>query len=205
MNAPMKLFLDFDRTLYDLDGMFEETISIWADFGIDRAAWFDAKKGFSRGSGEKGPCYTIVEHARRTGRLDESDCRDLEARMRALWKDGRRFVFPGVPDFLLSAKKRGWETHLLTFGDEEMQTAKVEGSGLRTYLDSVIVTQQDKWREIENRVSERDTVVFVDDGGDYFLNPPSSPLRLGAHLHRFADRCDCRATVHISDLRELLD
>lgn len=205
MTTCMKLFLDFDRTLYDLDSMFEETLAIWARFGVDRVAWSDAKNGFARGSGEQGPCYTIAEHARRTGRLDDAACRDLEGRMKELWKDGRRYVYPGVSDFLVSAKGKGWGLHLLTFGSADMQIPKIEGSGLVSYLDSIIVTQRDKWAEIESRVSGDEAVMFVDDGKDYFADSSRFPLWGGAHLHRDAVRCDCRAVMHISRLGELLD
>lgn len=195
----MFLFLDFDRTLYDLDQLITDMCSIWEQHGVPREIFHQSKKGFACHSGDNGEVYTARKHAENAS-LSENKIQAIEAAVERLVQSGQKYVFSGVHEFLVDAKKRGARRCILTFGDQGFQRLKVVGSGLDVVVDEVLVTKADKWEEIRTR-SKGIKSAFVDDSSEYFLNPLDYVRSF--HLQTKSKQCDCHAQVHVSALQEI--
>lgn len=201
----MKIFLDFDRTLFDLDAFHREAREALEQRGLPEGAYFASKQPFSTVSGMPGGSYTPERHEAELERLFPGNGLSLASFVRALNREeGQRFVFPGAEDFLREIADH--ELIILTFGNDEYQRYKIAGSGLEGLVDRIIVTDEDKWAAMRAELSSDEEAVFVDDHGGYFSERPGDIAVCGVHLVRAdqEDCGDCLAHTHVSDLTEIL-
>lgn len=200
----MKIFLDFDRTLFDLDAFHRVARLTLEKDGIPYEAYDASKKVFSKVGGVAGPTYTPEAHEAEAGRMFPGVSQGIARHVRALAADGGRFVFPGAEDFLREIADH--ELIILTFGNDEYQRYKIAGSGLEGLVDRIIVTDEDKWAAMRAELSSDEEAVFVDDHGGYFSERPGDIAVCGVHLVRAdqGDCGDCLAHTHVSDLTEIL-
>jgi FMN phosphatase YigB (HAD superfamily) len=201
----MKIFLDFDRTLYDLDALHEAFSVRLRKEGISQEVYDASRKYFSHGSGKQGEIYTPEIHERIIRELASSvSDNTLSEIMRGIASDAQHLVFDEVRGIL--GELEGYERIILTFGNEEYQKFKITGSGLDNLMDDIIVTTGEKWEEMEKAMKTGEVAVFVDDHRSYFLQPRGNQPVHGIHLVRKSDErnfCNgCRASYHASDLRE---
>ncbi len=200
----MKIFLDFDRTLFDLDAFHKEARETLEGQGLPEGAYLASKQPFSTASGMPGGSYTPERHEAELKRLFPGNGSSLASFVRGLNRDGRRFVFPGAEDFLREIAEH--ELIILTFGNDEYQRYKIAGSGLEGLVDRIIVTDEDKWAAMRAELSFGEEAIFVDDHGGYFLEKPEDIPVCGIHLVRAGqeDCGNCLAHTHVSDLAETL-
>jgi FMN phosphatase YigB (HAD superfamily) len=200
----MKIFLDFDRTLFDLDAFHREAREALEEQGLPEGAYLASKQPFSTVSGMPGGSYTPERHEAELERLFPGKGVGLASFVRGMNRDGRRFVFPGAEEFLREIANH--ELVILTFGNDEYQRYKIAGSGLEELVDRIIVTDEDKWSAMRSELSASEEAIFVDDHGGYFLEKPEDIAVCGVHLVRAGqpDCGDCLAQVHVSDLVETL-
>lgn len=204
----MKIFLDFDRTLYDLDALHEAFSMRLRTEGIPQEVYDASRKYFAYGSGKQGEIYTPEIHERILRELAPSASDSpLSEIMRGIASDAQHLVFDEVREVLEELGMH--ERIMLTFGSEEYQKLKITGAGLDEFIDSIIVTTGEKWEEMGKRMEAGEVAVFIDDHRSYFLQPRGNQPVHGIHLVRKSDErnfCDgCRAHYHASDLREALE
>ena len=87
----------------------------------------------------------------------------------AFLQDLTAYVFPDVLPFIRRRREQGYTLFLLSFGEEAFQRKKVEGAGLSSFFTEILVTSEEKGRFIEERVSPRDCVWFLDDRLQFLL------------------------------------
>lgn len=201
----MKIFLDFDRTLFDLDAFHKEAREALEARGLPQGAYLASKQPFSTVSGMSGGSYTPERHEAELERLFPGMGLSLASFVRGLNREGQRFVFPGAEEFLRKIAEH--ELIILTFGNDEYQRYKIAGSGLEGLIDRIIVTDEDKWAAMRVELSSDEEAIFVDDHGGYFSEKPEDIAVCGVHLVRAGQEgCgDCLAHVHVTDLVETLD
>lgn len=203
----MKIFLDFDRTLYDLDAFHVAARELLLSYGVSHEEYNESKSVFSRGSGLPGSSYTPEAHAEVLEKMLVKPLHPVATGIRKIATEGWQFVFEDVPDFFRGTGE--CEKIIVTFGDTEYQRCKIIGAGLDTHVDEIIVTSGGKWELMENHLKPGEAAVFIDDHRDYFLRPQGNPQIQGVHLVRKGNRknfCDgCHAPYHAGDLREALE
>ena len=52
---------------------------------------------------------------------------------------------------------------MLTYGEKELQSAKVYGSGVAKYFDKIIITSKPKWMSFDNILNDGNKTIFIDD------------------------------------------
>lgn len=201
----MKIFLDFDRTLYDLDAFHEVARDVFETHGVPREKYNESKASFSHGSGKAGGLYTPEEHDAVFEKMSVKIVPSPATCIRGVAREGKQFVFDDVFDFLQKIEKH--QKIILTFGDAEYQRFKISGAGLDSFIDDIIVTNGEKWEEIQKAMRPDESAIFIDDHRDYFLQPRGNQPVYGIHLVRKDNArnfCDgCRAPYHASDLQEV--
>ncbi len=203
----MKIFLDFDRTLYDLDAFHEAARELLMSHGVSHKEYNESKASFSHGSGRSGDLYTPEAQAVVLEDMSVKSARPVAVSIREIAREGKRFVFDDVADFFREVK--GHQKIIVTFGDTEYQHCKITGAGLDVHADEIIVTSGSKWALMEAHLEPDEVAVFVDDHRDYFLRPQENPRIQGVHLVRkdnVKNFCDgCHAPYHANDLNEALE
>lgn len=203
----MKIFLDFDRTLYDLDTvlrLFQEKLEAE---GISKEIYEKSRTYFAHGSGMKGGSYSPERHEKILRTLAPTASKQSFAKiLRDIIADGEQFVFDGVREFLDNVSKH--ERIILTFGDAEFQSTKIKGAGLDRFVEQILVTAEDKWGVIEKIIEPDEGGVFVDDHKSYFSLPQKLPSIRSVHLSRSGSGDDCAkcfARYHTDTLSDIID
>jgi phosphoglycolate phosphatase-like HAD superfamily hydrolase len=136
------ILLDFDHTLFDTDRFF------WVDlrralarFGIPDDAWEKSYEAiWSSG-------YSLAKHLEELARLgavaDPSAAKAMREALESAFSDLRPYLFPDVLEFLDTARHRGFELILLSFGDPAWQSYKVRASGLTPYFTQIAYTAKE--------------------------------------------------------------
>ncbi|MBZ0168865.1 MAG: HAD family hydrolase [Kofleriaceae bacterium] len=141
--AQRGILLDFDHTLFDTDRFFWVDLkSAFAQFSISDDAW---EKSYETiwPSG-----YSLRKHLEALFRLGAiasvSVASAMHATLERTFSDLRSYLFPDVVEFLNTARRRGFELILLSFGDPTWQSYKVRTSGLTPYFTQIVYTSDEK-------------------------------------------------------------
>ncbi len=59
-----------------------------------------------------------------------------------LFRRKKAYNYPGAEKFLKSLKLKGYDLHLISYGDEKYQRLKVRQSGLGRYFAKILITRQ---------------------------------------------------------------
>lgn len=200
----MKIFLDFDRTLYDLDALHEDARKIVESHGIPRNEYDRTRGFFATKSGAPGALYTPEAHLGYFRDIDDVTRPRIVNDIRRLVRDGRRYVFEDVREFFLMPRVED-ESIILTFGDDGFQREKIHGSGLES--GTIIVTTGDKWDAIADSIHQGESTVFIDDHEAYFSRPVAVPSVTGIHLVRngACESSVCHAHFHAHNFCEIAE
>jgi len=157
-NNATTLVVDFDRTVFDSDALYQDLYSLCEARGIPQDR-LDHSLGLVPPDNLLFNFFLMVE---RSLAVEGLQLVKLIAELQDFVRDeGRRYVFPDVGPFLDSAIKAGCKISILTYGDIAFQLAKFAGSGLSVLCHSFTATQDIKWQQLEMFGSQ--SVVFLDD------------------------------------------
>lgn len=160
----MKLFFDFDDTLFNTQAFARGVQGIFAEYGISEDAYWKSYHAIRGEFSTKGWCYSFNEHIEKLRPCLSGDEGGLRERLREYIADTKQFVFPDVPGVLRTLKESGHQLRILSFGDPDFQQAKVAGSGLGVVVSEVIVTGDNKGKVLYERgVRDTDPACFFDD------------------------------------------
>lgn len=162
----MKIFLDFDGTLFDTENAFKRDLfSVFVSCGISLEMVEDVYEEMSKTRFFGGFMYSPQQHAEalRKKNFLKIDEKKLLAEVSCFMKgDLSRYVFSDSFGFLNSFKKS--ELHILTFGEERYQKEKIAQSGVKKYVADVFVVQEEKSKTIARMCQEGgEKIFFLDD------------------------------------------
>lgn len=188
----MKIFFDFD------DFFLKTETALVSDFfqflaritGATQAEIIQTYQQFSGAHFEKGRPYSLEQHIEFLEILHSFDKESVKERVQTFFIDLKKYIFDGTEQLLGHLSKE--DIYLLTYGDNNFQNLKVDGSGLRKFFHQVIVTQGNKSEEIE-RVAKKDnfltneTIIFCDNRCGHFTGAKESGI-ITIHLKRPTDK-----------------
>ena len=133
----MKIYLDFDRTLFDTNTFLKEIYHIIEKYNISFFIFNKYKnkildKGFN--------CYKIVENISKDYPIDQNIYKEFDL----LIENDSIFIYSDVIEFLYFLKKNNYNIILLTKGNKEFQKKKIDYSGIKKYFDEIIITLNKK-------------------------------------------------------------
>ena len=158
--------------------------------GATREDVVETYRQFSGARFVKGRPYSPEQHIHSLSELQSFDRESIKKEAREFHRNIRKYVFDGAENFLTSLPKK--DMYLLTYGEKDYQTLKVDNSGLREYFFEVIVTQGDKIEEIE-RMAQRgnfspdEKIVFADNRCGHFAGARERGI-ITIHLKRPTDK-----------------
>lgn len=166
----MKIFLDFDDTLFNTRAAIESMKDIFAEHGISNElfqnAYNEVKIGFDRGE----RTYDFDAHIGKLQQYCSFDEIALRNSIRMFVEGGEKFLFPDVIGFLSDIKKSGHVPYILSFGTSDFQTAKIAGTDLAGFMEKTIVTADDKEKALQKEIQSDEEAWFFDDRMKYIEN-----------------------------------
>ena len=148
----MKVYVDFDRTLFDCERFLEDLYALINQYGIDTALFKECqnqciKEGFNP--------YTILDLVKEKKSFDE----ELYTKINDLIKKTNEYLFSDAILFLEYLKSNNYEIVLLTRGNNNYQKEKVLNAKIDNYYNDLIVTMKHKG-DLE---LDYNNSIFIDD------------------------------------------
>ncbi len=188
----MKIYFDFDRTLFDTKAFLEELYQILKKHNIpidlfDKIRLEDKDNGFN--------CFRILEKLKDNYSFNSSLYVDLEH----LLECDSRYLFNDSEELLKYLKEHHYQLILLTKGDDDFQKAKIDNTNIDDYFDDIIVTN--------NHKGELDIyyhAIFIDDNYEELESiMKNNPIKV-IHIDRYSkDKNNDKRFLTIHSLKEL--
>lgn len=134
----MNYYIDFDSTLFDTYQFKQGIYDILTKNGIDKS-YLDL---YIKNNQRLFNIKEVFENITETKNIPiENFLKPLEE----LYSRSYEFVYEDVVDFLKYLKSKNHKLHILTWGEKELQKAKVMSSGIAEYFDEIIYAEQLKY------------------------------------------------------------
>jgi len=204
----MKLFLDFDDTLFDTRRFREDLRRVFVGCGVSEeqfhTAYQEIKQTFS---GEKLRTYDFDRHVEMVVSLYGVDEMLLRSRVQEFLVSSSRYFFSDTMDFLDAMREAGARIVIVSYGTAKFQYEKIEASGIAKYVDDSVIGGIDKGAEIAKRFSEGDTGWFLEDRVEHIdaakrANPTLQTILVSRPEGRYHDEKTEYCDFVVRDLRE---
>ena len=148
----MKLYIDFDGTLYDTDRLFKDFIKVCNSYGVTDDMFCEAQEYFF----SKNKLFNIepvIKYLVEEYNIIDSIYDDIDNLFNS------SYLFEDVLDGLKELIDQGHELYVLTYGNFEFQKRKIEGSKIKDYFKDIIITEFDKTKLVLDKTNS----IFVDN------------------------------------------
>ena len=195
----MKIYIDFDGTLFNTDKYTEDFMNILNDYGIDKALYNEVNNVIC-GNSRLFNINVIIDYFVTKHNINNS----LKEKINNLLNDS--YVYSDVIECLNILINEGYELYLLTYGDGEFQKLKINASNLSKYFKEIIITEKDKSKldiDYENSI-------FIDNNPfeiEKFNNSNGKILiRIRRDNDKFANiPCNISNVIQCCDFNQIID
>lgn len=188
----MKLYIDFDGTIFDTDRLFGDFIKVCNSYGITDDRFHEAQQIFF----SKNKLFNIgpvIEYLVEEYNIIDSIYNDIDA----LFNDS--YLFEDVLDSLKELIDQGHELYILTYGNFEFQKRKIAGSKITNYFKDIIITEVNKSKLGLDKVNS----IFVDNNPKEVYELYDAGYNV-IRVRRNTDRYSSLST-NISEVTECID
>lgn len=154
----IKLFIDFDKTIFDTSQVKERLYRIFGQFGfnqeeIDRTYSAEALDGKFNPEGQAKRLYEIKPF----------DLGVFELKIKSLIFDSNKILYYDTIWFLKSIDREKYQVNILSYGDINFQNRKIKQSGITEMFDEIYVTNLEKQIFLQDFVKENEYFIVIDD------------------------------------------
>lgn len=191
----MKIYIDFDRTIYDTDEFIKDLKTKCLEYGISEDLFNEKVKELYL---VHFNCFKLLDTIYEHTLFDKKLYEDFQT----ILDNGDKYVFTDSILALKTLKQKDYNITILTFGDKEFQLNKINHSGVLPYVDNIIVTGTRK----DTLELNYENCVFIDDNPKELLglyNKKSSKI-----IRIKRDNCkysDISMDLEISTYRDLME
>lgn len=173
-----KIFIDFDGTLFSTQEYKKSLFELYEKAGyseeeVEKAYWAECQdyKYSLRGNLEKLELLRPYDHETIDPLVEESFARVPE------------YLYDDSINFVKSLDREKYEVNLLSLGDIEFQSEKINHSGITDLFDNVYITEQQKWDFLQDKIGQDEKFVIIDDRDDTMREigehfPAAVPIRI---------------------------
>lgn len=148
----MKIYVDFDRTLFDCDKFLEDLYSLINNYNIPKSLFKECQNQCKRRGFNPHIILSLVKE-----KYDFDD--KLIYEIDNLIGNTSEYLYPDAISFLEYLKKIGYEIIILTKGNSDYQREKIFNAHLDSYYNKLMVTMKHKGTL---KIDYEDSV-FIDD------------------------------------------
>ncbi len=167
----MKIFVDFDNTIFDARHEFLENFyDVFYQYGVSRDVFDETAKEFSKTPDKSGKCLSPINYIEKiikhTGKNINKTSFINE--INQFLENLETYVYEDLYEFARAFDKK--DLIILSYGDNKYQKQKIDGSGIEQFFGNVIITQGSKSIEIDNYMKKYpdELAVLIDDKAEYF-------------------------------------
>jgi phosphoglycolate phosphatase-like HAD superfamily hydrolase len=163
----MKIFIDFDDVLFNTAKFRQVFEELFITAGLTNEQFQETyQQARKNEQGIDG--YNFNKHIKLIGELDDVNGTELRKSINTFLESTKKYLFPDVMSFLEKYKDDGHELFLVSFGSDNFQMKKIEGSGIQKNFTEIKIGQIDKAAEIQVIIEEynldmKEPMIFIDD------------------------------------------
>lgn len=194
----MKIYIDFDGTLFDTDKYMSDSVRLLNEYGIDNVIFSNVKKDLF---GDKNlfNLNVMIDFFIKKYNIDI----ELKNKIDNLLKNS--YLYSEVIDCLEQLINNGYELYLLTYGDDEFQKTKIKASNIEKYFKEVIITNKNK---SELNLDYKNSI-FIDNNPFVIENFYNSMAKNIIRIKRKSDRyakvnCNITGIIECSDFNQVV-
>lgn len=194
----MKIYIDFDGTLFDTDKYTNDFLNIFNEYGIDKFTFVEVKKKLFNDENLFN-LNIIMDYIIKKYNIDIKIRYKIENLLNS------SYLYSEVRDCLKELLNSGYELYLLTYGDMEFQNIKIKASNIDTYFKEIIITNKDK-SELN---LDYKNIIFIDNNPNvieklYFLKVRNI-IRIKRSSDRYTkEKCNVSDIIECSDFNQVV-
>jgi FMN phosphatase YigB (HAD superfamily) len=155
----MKIFLDFDDTVFNTKKFKEEIVKIFSNNGVSKDE-FD--KTYCDLTKTKKGLYDPRKHLELMNWPQKSSYKQAKKDFDDLFKKLNQYIFDDFYDFVKKFEKKN--LFLISFGNSYFQKKKIKSSGIEGYFKKIkIVEKNNKGSFIKKNTRKGEQVFLIDD------------------------------------------
>ena len=190
----MKIYIDFDRTLFNTSKFLEDFYKILNDYKIPMDL-FEKIRIENKNDGFNP--FVILEKLRKVYKFNNS----LYVELEHLLESDSMYIFDDVEKFLKYLKTLPCKIYILTRGNDEFQKVKIDNSGIDEYFDNIIITNEHKG----NLEIDYDGI-FIDDNLEEIESLLTRNPKKVIHINRYnKEKIIDKRFLSINSLQELYE
>lgn len=163
----MKIFLDFDDTIFDRGAFWKKMESVFLEKGVSPKIISEAHEKSRKKINKDFSVFNPEKQMDIISKKTSIDRKILEKGANEVFATAKDYVYADFWEFVAKFNKS--ELYLLSFGDAKFQKDKIKHAGVGKKFKEVIITQKQKIREIKRIVGKRneeEEIIFIDDRDD---------------------------------------
>ena len=157
----MKIFLDFDDSLFHTKKFRGELVKIFLKNGVPRKKFFDTYYDYPKKTSSGLKKYNPNWQIRLLEKSLNINSVKIKKDLRGFIRNTKKFVFPDVKNFLESFKRKN--LYLISYGYTDFQREKIKNCGLFEKFYRVVIADDNKNVIVRRFVEEKEIFAFIDD------------------------------------------
>lgn len=194
----MKIYIDFDGTLFNTDKYTNDFMHIFNEYGIDNNIFDEVKKELFNNENLFN-LDSIMDYL-----IDKYNI-DIGIKEKIYKLLDTSYVYPEVKDCLNTLISYGYDLCMLTYGDNSFQNMKINSSNISKYFNEIIITDKDK---SELNIDYRNSI-FIDNNPLEIEKFCGSKAKIVIRIRRDNDRyskyeCNRVNVIECKDFNEVV-
>ena len=156
----MKIIFDLDHTLYSTKKLYNTFVEAFKELGLNEKLFHKTFEEAKRGE----DLYNKERHFNLIVEYEPSISHEsLEQKWREVLDGSIGFLYPDVFPVLERLKEK-YSLYILSYGMENVQKDKIEGSNIKGLFKEIYITRDiGKTSILEKILKEKEKAVFIDD------------------------------------------
>ena len=194
----MKVYVDFDRTLFDCDRFLEDFYEIITKYNIPKDLFKECQNQSKRHGFNP---YTILNDVEKKISFDKSIYLDIDE----LIQHTSSYLCPDTIPFLEYLNSHNYTVIILTKGNRDYQREKIINSHIDKYYSKLIVTMRHKGLLFLNYLQS----MFIDDNPreieSLLIRKPKKIIRIKRNMSKYSDIELKKEIKTVNNLHEIID
>lgn len=194
----MKVYVDFDRTLFDCDRFLEDFYAIITKYNISKELFKECQNQSKRHGFNP---YTILNDVEKKINFDKSVYLDIDE----LIHNTSNYLYSDTISFLEYLNSHNYTVIILTKGNRDFQREKIINAHIDKYYSKLIVTMRHKGLLFLNYLQS----VFIDDNPreieSLLIRNPKVIIRIKRNMSKYSDIELKKEVKTVNNLHEIID
>ena len=194
----MKIYIDFDGTLFDTDKYNQDFINLFNKYGITNETFINERDAIFN-KDNLFDLYKLAEHLIKKYNLNK------EIKSKILNILNTSYIYPEIFECLNILNNKKYKLYILTYGNIKFQETKINCSNISKYFKEILITEKDKSKlNIDYEKS-----IFIDNNPEEIIKFKKAGAKKIIRIKRKSDKyskknCNIDGIHECKDFNEII-